>query len=141
MLFRSMGALRWWQIAIKPAKPLAFACLLETPVLGLPGNPVSSHVSFELFARPALRKMMGHAALSRLTVDAVADAPLPRRPDGKTHFDRVRVRYEDGRYLVVRSGAQASNALAAMADADGLAILPDGDGCATGDPVQVMLLR
>ncbi len=65
---------------------------------------------------------------------------MPRRPDEKLHLDRVVVRYEDGRYLAERSGAQASNALAAMALANGLALLPDGDGAAAGDTVRVMLL-
>jgi molybdenum cofactor synthesis domain-containing protein len=135
-----MGVLSWWQVAIKPAKPLAFGLVRGAPLFGLPGNPVSSHVSFELFARPALRKMMGHTDLHRPVVDAVAGAPMPRRADGKLHFDRVVVRYDDGRYTAVRSGAQESNALAAMAAANGLALLPDGDGAQTGDPIRVMLL-
>ena len=86
--------MRWMQIAIKPAKPFAFGCSRlrrsrHIPVFGLPGNPVSSMVSFELFARPALRKMMGHAVLDRPIVMAVADDGLRRRPDGKTHYMRV----------------------------------------------------
>lgn len=135
-----MGVLSWWQVAIKPAKPLAFGLLRGVPLFGLPGNPVSAHVSFELFARPALRKMMGHADLHRPVVEAVAAAPMTRRSDGKLHFDRVAVRYEDGRYVAARRGAQESNALAAMAAANGLALLPDGDGARSGDIVQVMLL-
>jgi molybdenum cofactor synthesis domain-containing protein len=135
-----MGVLSWWQVAIKPAKPLAFGLLRGVPLFGLPGNPVSSHVSFELFARPALRKMMGHAELHRPVVDAVAGAPMPRKPDGKLHLDRVAVRYEDGGYVAVRSGAQESNALAAMAAANGLALLPDGEGARPGDTIRVMLL-
>ena len=89
-----MGMLQWSQVAIKPAKPLAFGVLRGTPLFGLPGNPVSSHVSFELFARPALRKMMGHTVLDRPVVDAVAAAPMRRNADGKVYFDRVRVWYE-----------------------------------------------
>lgn len=135
-----LGVLQWWQIAIKPAKPLAFGVVRGTPVFGLPGNPVSSHVSFELFARPALRTMMGDPSPDRPRVRAVADADMPRRPDGKVHYDRVRVRYEDGAYRVVRSGVQASNALAALALADGLAVLPDGDGVAAGDAVDLILI-
>jgi molybdenum cofactor synthesis domain-containing protein len=135
-----LGVLSWWQVAIKPAKPLAFGVLHGVPVFGLPGNPVSSHVGFELFARPALRQMMGHTELHRPVVDALAGAAMPRRTDGKLHLDRVVVRYEDGRYTAVRSGAQASNALAAMAAANGLALLPDGPGPQTGDPIKVMLL-
>jgi molybdenum cofactor synthesis domain-containing protein len=135
-----LGVLQWWQVSIKPAKPFAFGMLRGAPLFGLPGNPVSSHVSFELFARPALRKMGGHTELHRLEVDAVAANPMPRRADGKLHLDRVVVRYEDGRYVAERSGEQASNALAAMAVANGLALLPDGHGAEAGDTIRVMLL-
>jgi molybdenum cofactor synthesis domain-containing protein len=135
-----LGVLQWWQVAIKPAKPFAFGLLRGVPLFGLPGNPVSSHVSFELFARPALRFMSGHSELHRPVVDAVATMPMPRHPDGKLHLDRVVVRYEAGRYVAARSGVQASNALAALALANGLALLPDGDGAAAGDTIRVMLL-
>jgi molybdenum cofactor synthesis domain-containing protein len=135
-----LGVLQWWQVAIRPAKPFAFGLLRGVPLFGLPGNPVSSHVSFELFARPALRRMSGHTDLHRPEVEAVAADAMPRRPDGKLHLDRVVVRYESGRYVAVRSGLQASNALAALAMANGLALLPDGDGVAAGDTIRVMLL-
>lgn len=135
-----IGALEWWQVAIKPAKPFAFGLIDGTPIFGLPGNPVSSHVSFELFARPALRTMMGHTNPDRAVVTARVGAAMPRRADGRIHFDRVRVHYEDDHYVAVRSGAQASNALAAMASANGLAVIPDGPGLESGDPVPVMLL-
>ena len=80
-VLEQLGTLEWWQVAIKPAKPFAFGRIDGTPIFGLPGNPVSSHVSFELFARPALRRMMGHTAVDRPVVRAVAGAPLgaPRR--------------------------------------------------------------
>jgi molybdenum cofactor synthesis domain-containing protein len=137
-----LGALRWSQVAIRPAKPLAFGVVDGTPVFGLPGNPVSSLVSFELFARPALLAMMGHRFADRPVVAALADEPLSRRPDGKLHLDRVRVRVDAaGRYRVARSGAQASNALSATAAADGLALVPDGSGVPAGGEVRVMLLR
>lgn len=137
----SGGSVRWMQVAIKPAKPLAFGTVAGKPVFGLPGNPVSSMVSFELFARPALRQMMGHRQLQRPTVDAVADDGLPRRPDGKLHFVRVVATYgDDGAYHVRSSGGQASNLLRAMALANALALLPDGDGVPPGGRVKAMLL-
>jgi molybdopterin molybdotransferase len=137
-----LGVLRWSQVAIRPAKPLAFGVVDGTPIFGLPGNPVSSLVSFELFARPALLQMAGHRAIHRPEVGAIADEPMHRRPDGKLHLDRVRVRVDDrGRYRVARTGAQSSNALSGMAAADGLALLPDGGGVDAGDEVRVMLLR
>ena len=137
--------MRWMQIAIKPAKPFAFGLLesagRRTPVFGLPGNPVSSMVSFELFARPALRKMMGHNSLDRTTVIAVADEGLPRRADGKTHYMRVAGSFApDGRYHISSVGAQGSHQLAATSLADAIAIVPDGEGVAPGGSVATMLL-
>ena len=138
-----IGDMSWMQVAIKPAKPLAFGLVEGIPVFGLPGNPVSSMVSFELFARPGLRKMMGHPAGTwhRQPVMGRAAGPLRRRPDGKTHFARVRVEYADGQYRVTSSGGQGSHQLSAMAAADALAVLPDGDGLDIGDPVSLLILR
>jgi molybdenum cofactor synthesis domain-containing protein len=131
----------WYQVAIRPSKPLCFAVLHGKPVFGLPGNPVSSRVSFELFARPALRHMMGHAVLERPVVAARAEHAMRRRRDGKLHLDRVRVRLdESGRYVVSSTGGQASNELAATAAADGLVLLADGEGVDAGADVRVMLL-
>jgi molybdenum cofactor synthesis domain-containing protein len=130
----------WYQVAIRPAKPLCFAFVRGKPVFGLPGNPVSSLVSFELFARPALLAMMGRRECFRVEVTARAEHAFPRKPDGKLHLDRVRVWVDDGRYVVASVGKQASNALAATALADGLVLLPDGDGVDERDEVTVMLL-
>jgi molybdopterin molybdotransferase len=135
-----LGRMQPWQVAIKPAKPLAFGVIDGTPVFGLPGNPVSSLVSFELFARPALLLMMGHAARFRTEVMATAERAMPRKPDGKLHLDRVRVRAEGDTYLAARTGDQASNVLSATAAANGLALLPDGDGVPEGGAVRVMRL-
>jgi len=136
-----LGELRWSQVAIKPAKPLAFGMVGGVPVFGLPGNPVSSLVSFELFARPALLQMMGHPRRFRPEIAAVAEHAMTRRPDGKLHLDRVRVTVRaDGRYVATSSGVQASNVLSALAAANGLALLHDGDGVEAGDEVCVMLL-
>jgi molybdenum cofactor synthesis domain-containing protein len=137
--------MRWMQIAIKPAKPFAFGLLAaghrHVPVFGLPGNPVSSMVSFELFARPALRKMMGHTDLDRTSIVAIADDGLRRRTDGKTHYMRVAGSFRaDGRYHVRSVGAQGSHQLAATSLADAIAIVPDGDGIEPGGSVTAMLL-
>jgi molybdopterin molybdotransferase len=134
------GALQWWQVAIKPAKPFAFGVVQGVPVFGLPGNPVSAHVSFELFARPALLQMMGRPSRFRPEIHAVAQHAMSRKPDGRLHLDRVWVGRQDGRYVAARSGAQASNVLSGMAQANGLAFLPDGDGVPEGGDVSVMRL-
>jgi len=144
-----IARMRWMQIAIKPAKPFAFGMLAtldgtrEVPVFGLPGNPVSSLVSYELLARPALRQMAGHPAVTvdRPTVEAVADAGLPRRADGKTHFMRVFASFAaDGRVHVASVGAQGSHQLAATSLANAIAEVPDGYGVAPGGSVRTILL-
>jgi molybdopterin molybdotransferase len=136
-----IAEMSWMQIAIKPAKPFAFGLLDGVPVFGLPGNPVSSLVSFELLARPALRRMMGHHRLARTSLVAVADAGLARRPDGKIHLVRVNGDFaDDGRYHVRPVAAQGSHQLAATALADALAVVPDGEGVPEGGDVAVLLL-
>ncbi len=136
-----LGDMRWMQIAIRPAKPFAFGVVSGTPVFGLPGNPVSSLVSFELLARPGLRRLLGHVDVHRPVVSAVADADLRRTPDGKTHYVRVASSVgADGRHHVVPVTGQGSHQLAAMASADALAVLPDGDGTAAGGDVATILL-
>lgn len=137
----SGGSMRWMQVAIKPAKPLAFGVIEGKPVFGLPGNPVSSMVSFELFARPGLNVLAGTVRVITPTVRAIAHEDFRRRPDGKTHFVRVAAEWgDDGRLHVRSSGGQASNLLKAMALANALAVLPDGDGVQAGDDVEVQLL-
>jgi molybdenum cofactor synthesis domain-containing protein len=132
----------WMQIAIKPAKPFAFGRLDGTPIFGLPGNPVSSLVSFELLARPSLRRLMGHRRLTRTSIVAVADVELDRQSDGKVHFMRVNGEFgDDGRYHVRPAGAQGSHQLAATALSDALAVVPDGVGVPAGADVAVLLLR
>jgi molybdenum cofactor synthesis domain-containing protein len=140
-----VGDMRWMQVAIKPAKPFAFGLLPgpagPVPVFGLPGNPVSSLVSFELFARPGIRTMAAHPRPHRRRVAAMAGADLHRRQDGKTHFVRVVVTGDqDGSLVVVPTSGQGSHQLTGLAGADGLAVLPDGDGVPAGGRVVVMLL-
>lgn len=141
-----IAKMNWMQMAIKPAKPFAFGQLLTAdgrtiPIFGLPGNPVSSIISYELLARPALRKMMGHTRdLLRPAVLAIVDAPLKRKVDGKIHYMRVFGSFaKDGRLHVRDTGPQASHQLAATAMANGLAEVPDGNGIAAGSEVNVML--
>jgi molybdenum cofactor synthesis domain-containing protein len=137
----------WMQIAMKPAKPFAFGTLRNTsgvdvPIFGLPGNPVSSLVSFELLARPALRMMSGFGNLAwRPRVLAILDDDIARKSDGKTHFDRGFAHFaDDGRVHVTRTGPQGSHQLASTALANALIEVPDGDGLRAGDPVTVTFL-
>ena len=153
------AATRWMQIAIRPAKPFSFSVLAgpagAVPVFGLPGNPVSSAVSFELLVRPALRRMASRRVTGRPRVVARAEAPLRRRPDGKTHFVRVQLEPLGGADArgaglgATEAGApgwgarpcpgQGSHQIRSMGLADGLAVLADGDGVDAGRLVEVLV--
>ena len=138
----------WFQIAMKPAKPFAFGTLQNDdgtgiPVFGLPGNPVSSLVSFELIARPALEVMMHRTAsmTGRRRVRGIIDYAVTRGSDGKVHFDRCIASFaDDGRLHVRRVDAQGSHQLASTALANALVEIPDGDGVSHGAEVWVTLL-
>ncbi len=136
-------SMRSMQVAIKPAKPFAFGVLKErgTPVFGLPGNPVSALVSYELFVRPALRSMAGCTVLDRPRLTAVAEVDFPRPRDGKLHLVRVTARTGPDGVLGVRSaGGQESHMLRVMAQSNALALLPDGEGVCAGEDVEILLL-
>jgi molybdopterin molybdotransferase len=148
-----IGEMTWMQVAIRPAKPFAFGTVGGTPVFGLPGNPVSSMISYELLARPGLRRMAGFAEedLRRASVAAIVDddsCALPVgspsggvRPDGRVAYLRVKaVVGADGRWHVRSAGQQGSHQLLAMAHADALAIVPPGEGVGAGGTVQVLVL-
>jgi molybdenum cofactor synthesis domain-containing protein len=140
---RCSGRARWMQVAIRPAKPFAFGLSeSDTPVFGLPGNPVSTLVSFELFVRPALRLLAGHTALARPTVTAVLDCPIPRRRDGTIHFVHAFAEFRlDGHLHVVAAAPRGSHSLRAAANANILTVVEDGDGLVAGETVRAMILH
>ena len=140
-----IGKMRWMQVAIRPAKPFAFGLVGEVPVFGLPGNPVSSMVSYEVLARPGLRRIAGRADddLFRAPVRAVVDDGGWRGArDGRVSFVRVEARFgSDGRCHVRSAGGQGSHQLYAMANADALAVVPPGQQVESGADIEVLLLR
>jgi molybdopterin biosynthesis enzyme len=134
---------RSMQVAIKPAKPFAFGVVgpTRTPVFGLPGNPVSTRVSFELFVRPALRMLAGHSNIERLTVHAVLDVALTRPADGKLHLVHVTARmHDDGMVHVENAARRGSHLLNAIARANAIAYVPEGASSDIGDHVRVVVL-
>ncbi len=119
------GEIRFWKVRMRPGAPLAFGLLNGTPWIGVSGNPVSAMVSFELFVRPALRKMQGHAALFRRPVTVTIDEDI-KIGAKLTHFLRAIVtRGEDGALTARLTGLQSSAALTSMAKANALLIVPD----------------
>lgn len=131
----------FWKIRMKPGKPVAFAKHGRVPVLGLPGNPVSSWVTFELFVRPGLRKMLGDPAPQRSRVTVRLAAPLTRTP-GRTEFARARLERGEGDTLLARLAArQGSGALPALVGVDALVVLPaEREAIGTSEPVEAILL-
>lgn len=116
--------IEFWQVAMRPGKPLAFGEMNGVPLFGLPGNPVSSMVSFEQFVRPSLLKMAGHRRLFRKTVRAVAMEDI-RKGKGLRAFLRSRLEREDGRIVVRTTGEQGSGILKSMVRANGLIVVPE----------------
>jgi molybdopterin molybdotransferase len=138
-----LGRLNWLQVAIRPAKPFAFGVLDgPTLLLGLPGNPVSSLVSFELLAAPALRHMMGRSEPFPTTVRAIADADFGApHHDGRTGYLRAIAEFgPDGRLHVRPVARQDSHQLSASAGANALAQVPSGAQPVAGDEIDVLLL-
>jgi molybdopterin molybdotransferase len=130
----------FWRVDVRPGGPLAFGLFEGKPVFSLPGNPVSTMVTFEEFARPALLKMMGHKRVVKPLIKAVLRDEVRKKP-GKVHFLRVRLTCADGRYQAYSSGDQNTGILKTMLLADALAILPaDRVSFAPGDEVDVHIL-
>jgi molybdopterin molybdotransferase len=137
------NSMRWMQVAIRPAKPLAFGLLADTgvPVFGLPGNPVSAMVSFELFVRPALRLLAGHRTLHRPVVEATSVLDIDRTVDGKLHLLRARLALDDvGAWHVHTNEGQESHQLHSMAEANALVLVPNGPGVRAGEQVRTMII-
>ncbi len=131
----------FWKVAMKPGKPLAFGRIGETPVFGLPGNPVSSFVSFEQFVRPSLRKVLGCSDLSRKTVQAKLTRTIHKKP-GRLHFLSSIVSWTNGEYTVTPAGEQGSGILKSAANTNGLLIFPlEAEEIQQGQEVAVQLLE
>ena len=125
------GRIELWSVRMRPAKPLAFGMLSEDggrqiPLLGLPGNPVSSLVAFEQLGRPAIYKMMGRNDFERPTVQAVLEEPIHNH-DARRVYARAIVTKRNGTYYARLTGEQGSNVLTSMSRANGLAICPEDD--------------
>ena len=124
-VLQSMGEMQFWRVRMKPGKPIAFGHIEGIPLLGLPGNPVSAMVGFELFGRPALLKMQGRTALFKPVVQATFDGRLQDRAD-RRQYVRVRVEPRGTEFIARLTGEQGSGVLSSMLQADGLLIVPEG---------------
>jgi molybdopterin molybdotransferase len=119
----TMGALGFWKVRMRPGKPLAFGNVRGIPFLGLPGNPVSAMVSFDVFARPAILKLAGKSWHTATVEAEVADL---LRSDGRQSYIRVSLERVNGRLFARSTGNQSSGVLTSLVNADGLLIVPEG---------------
>jgi molybdopterin molybdotransferase len=139
--FFRRGDLDFFRVAMQPGMPQAFGHIEGKAYWGLPGNPVSVFVSFEMLIRPALLKMMGRAELGRPEIQAVLDADVTG-PRSKTQFARVNVRRSASGWIASPTGARGSNLMSTVSRANGLAIVPSGtDTAPLGSSVRVLLFR
>jgi molybdopterin molybdotransferase len=138
-----LGTVAFAKVAMQPGMPQGFGSIGpdSTPIFTLPGNPVSAYVSFEVFVRPVIRKMLGVEPLLRPTVRAVCAEEL-RSPDGKRQFARGWLGVEDGRYVVHPVGAQGSHLVNDLAHANSLIVVPESATLVpAGGTVTVMVLE
>ena len=139
------GDIDFWTVAMKPGKPLAFGCFRKegrrVPHIGLPGNPVSSMVTFELFGRAALMKMMGKTDWQRPMIKAVAEERIVNRDDPRRLYARCIVTERDGRYYASLTGPQGSGMLTSMVYANALTVIePEVDEVQPGEEIDVIML-
>ncbi|MBI5652759.1 MAG: molybdopterin molybdotransferase MoeA [Chloroflexi bacterium] len=137
------GAMHFWQVKMKPGKPLAFGILRgkkEVPLLGLPGNPVSALISFETFARPAILTMLGKTNFARPTVRAILDEDVENSSD-RRNFIRVRVEQRDDQLIARTTGEQGSGVLTSVSKANGLLVVPENvTRVRAGTSVEIQML-
>ncbi|MCJ7646251.1 molybdopterin molybdotransferase MoeA [bacterium] len=130
---------KFWKVAMKPGMPISFGYIGQTPVFGLPGNPVSSMVSFLEFVRPLMMKLM-ERAVDLPEVSAILRTPVEKK-DNRRHFLRVKLDYRNHKYFASLTGPQGSGILKSMIECDGIAILPeDSKALKIGDRVTVQLI-
>lgn len=134
------GQMQFWQVSMKPGKPLAFGTVGGVPLLGLPGNPVSANVSFEVFARPAILTMLGKTRFDRPSVEATLQEPV-HNTAGRRNYIRVIVDKNAEGYTARTTGEQGSGILTSLVRANGLLVMPEDQlQIAAGSRVRVYML-
>jgi molybdopterin molybdotransferase len=139
-LTRAGAELHLWKVSMRPGKPITFGSLASRPVFGLPGNPVSAMVTFELFVRPALLKLSGRRRLTRPRVRARALEAVPN-PGSRRGYLRVQLEQTADGLGARLTGEQGSAILRSMVAADGLAVVPPDSVVAAGAALEIIQLR
>jgi molybdopterin molybdotransferase len=135
-----LGTIHFGRIAFKPGKPTTFATVGDKLVFGLPGYPVSSLVSFEVFVRPALRALMGDARPQRPVVRVALSSPIRPSPD-RPEYQRVIIRFENGKLIATSTGGQGSSRLLSLRGANGMLLVPPGERVyAAGEELEALVI-
>lgn len=135
------GDIQFWRVRMRPGKPVAFGRLGDTPLLGLPGNPVSAAVTFELFGRPAIRTMLGCRQVQRPLVDVVLAGEPIERIDRRNYI-RVRLDSRDGTLIATPTGTQGSHIISSLRGATALLVVMEGEGIVRpGEHLPALLLN
>lgn len=140
------GDVSFWTVKMKPGKPLAFGTFngkynKKVPHLGLPGNPVSTMITFEVFARPSILKMMGKTDLNKPVINAVLEDHI-KKDDNRRYYARVIVDKKGDRYYARLTGPQGSGILSSVLNANGLAVIPEEiQEVKPGTDIKVMMLN
>jgi molybdopterin molybdotransferase len=138
-VIESNGSMDFWRVNMRPGKPVAFGDYKDIPIIGLPGNPVSAFVGFEVFVRPALEKLGGLPGGSRKTVRVRCDEQIDS--DGRESYLRVQVHEENGAWVARLTGHQGSGNLHSLVQANALLIIPAGVKCVpAGQEVDAWLI-
>jgi len=139
-IMQEQGQINFWRINMRPGKPVAFGHIGTVPLLGLPGNPVSSAVTFELFGRPVIRKMMGQTRLLKPQIDVVVEDGVSDQAM-RRHYVRAYVEWRDGHFVAHTTGNQGSHILTSLLNANALVIVPEGGvEVHPGDTAKAMML-
>jgi molybdopterin molybdotransferase len=139
-IMQEQGQVNFWRINMRPGKPVAFGHISGVPLLGLPGNPVSSAVTFELFGLPLIRKMLGHSRLVKPQVDVIVEDGIQERAM-RRHYVRAYVEWRDGHFVAHTTGNQGSHIMTSLLKANALLIVPEGGvTLRPGDTAKAMML-
>jgi molybdopterin molybdotransferase len=134
------GHINFWRINMRPGKPVAFGHIDGIPLLGLPGNPVSSAVTFELFGRPLIRKLQGHSRLHKPQIEVVVTDGIPNQTP-RRHYVRAHVIWQYDHFVASTTGNQDSHLMTSLLNANALLIVPErGAGVHPGDKLKAIML-
>jgi molybdopterin molybdotransferase len=124
-IMQEQGDINFWRINMRPGKPIAFGYVGGVPLLGLPGNPVSTAVTFVLFGRPVIRKMLGHTCLIKPQIDVIVEDGVRNRAL-RRHYVRAHVTWQDARFVARTTGNQGAHVMTSLLNANAFVVVPEG---------------